>query len=165
MTTDEDGRSLLVTEPAHTSPLSLLLGFSAMLPIAAGALLAWLPPPFGILAEAATLLWAGAILCFLAGVRRGVSFRTPGGPTPAQIATMLWLFVLGVGALATLPLGLARVLLLLGYVSLAVLDPLAARRGEAPLFFSRLRPVQMAIPIVSILVIVAHDLLRPGAAA
>ena len=65
--------------------------------------------------------------------RRGVSFRTPGGPTPAQIGTMLWLFVLGVGALATLPLGVARALLLLGYVSLAVLDPLAARRGAAVL--------------------------------
>ncbi len=160
--TSDDGRSFAVREPAHTPPLSLLLAFSAMLPIAAGALLAWLPFPFGPLAESGAVLWAGAILCFLAGLRRGVSFRTPGGPKVAQIATMLWLFVLGVGALATLTLGVARVLLLLGYVSLAVLDPLAARRGEAPLFFERLRPVQMAIPIVSVLVIMAHDLLRLG---
>ena len=160
--TDGDDRRITVTDAAHASPLSLLLGFSAMLPIAAGAALAWLPPPFGPLAEAGAVLWAGAVLCFLSGVRRGVSFRTPGGPTPVQIATMLWLFVLGVGALATLPLGAARVLLLLGYVSLAVLDPLAARRGEAPLFFVRLRPVQMAIPIVSVLAIVARDMARPG---
>ncbi len=159
----EDSRSFTVTEPGHSSPLSLLLAFSAMLPIAAGAVLAWLlPAPLGPLAEAGAVLWAGAVLCFLAGVRRGVSFRTPGGPRWAQIATMLWLFVLGVGALATLPLEVARVLLLLGYVSLAVLDPLAARRGEAPLFFERLRPVQMSIPIVSVLAIMAHDLLRSG---
>ncbi len=155
-------RSFLVTEPAHASPLSLLLGFSAMLPIAAGALLAWLPFPFGPLAETGAVLWGGAVLTFLAGVRRGVSFRMPGGPRVAQIATMLWLFLLGVGALATLPLEVARVLLLLAYVSLAVLDPLAARRGEAQLFFARLRPVQMAIPIVSVLTIMAHDLLRNG---
>lgn len=155
--THQHGRSFLVTEPAHASPLSLLLGFSAMLPIAAGALLAWLPFPFGSLAETGAVLWAGAVLCFLAGVRRGVSFRTPGGPRVTQIATMLWLFLLGVGALATLPLGVARVLLLVDYVSLAVLDPRAARRDEAPLFFAQLRPVQMAIPIVSVLVIMAHD--------
>lgn len=38
-------------------------------------------------------------------------------------------------------------LLLAGYVSLAVLDPWAARQGEAPPFFARLRPAQMAIPV------------------
>ena len=157
-----DGRSFVVTESAHASPLSLLLGFSAMLPIAAGAALAWLPVPFGGLAETGAVLWAGAVLTFLAGVRRGVSFRTPGDPRMAQIATMLWLFVLGVAALATVPLGVARVLLLIGYVSLAVLDPLAARRGEAPLFFARLRPVQMLIPIVSMLAILVRDLHRAG---
>ncbi len=161
--TSDEGRSFAVREPAHTPPLGLLLAFSAMLPIATGALLTWLlPAPLGPLAESGAVLWAGAILTFLAGVRRGVSFRTPGGPKVAQIATMLWLFLLGAGALATLPLGMARVLLLLGYVSLAVLDPLAARRGEAPLFFERLRPLQMAIPIVSLLAIVVHDLLRFG---
>ena len=155
----EAGRTLVVDDPARTSPLSLLLGFSAMLPIAAGAAMAWLRAPVGPLAETGAVLWGAAVLTFLAGVRRGVSFRTPGGPKVAQIATMLWLFVLGVGAMATLPLEVARVLLLIGYASLAVLDPLAARRGEAPLFFARLRPVQMAIPIVSILVILVRDLL------
>lgn len=158
---DQRSRTIAVTEPARTPGLSLFLGFAAMLPIAAGALASWLlPEPFGQLARDATILWSGAILCFLAGVRRGLSFRTPGGPTVAQIATMLWLFVLGLAALATLPLALTPLLLLLvGYASLAVLDPLAARRQEAPLFFERLRPVQMLIPILSLVALLTRTLL------
>jgi hypothetical protein len=113
----------------------------------------------------ATILWGCAILTFLAGVRRGVSFRTPGGATFAQIATMLWLFLIGLAALWAFVLGggqraagatfASLALLLVGYVSLGVLDPLAARRGEAPLFFARLRPVQMLIPLASLAALLA----------
>ena len=71
------------------------------------------------------------------GVRRGVSFRTPAGPRFAQIATMLWLFMLGLTALAALPGPalpgiITPILLIIGYLSVAILDPIAARRGEAP---------------------------------
>ncbi len=164
MSGTEPALELKVTEPRHTPPLSLLLGFSAMLPIAAGALAAWLlHGPAAALAEDGAVVWAGAVLCFLAGVRRGLSFRTPGGPTIPQIATMLWLFLLGVAALASVSLRIAPpVLLLIGYLSLAVLDPLAARRGEAPLFFAKLRPVQMLIPITAIAAILVRDLVRTG---
>jgi hypothetical protein len=141
-----------IVEPAQTPLLSLVLGFGAMMPIAVGTIAAWLlPAPFAALACEATILWAGAILTFLSGVRRGVSFRTVGGPTMAQILTVLWLFGLGLlalGALLLLANRTALLLLLAGYASMAVLDPLAARRGEAPLFFARLRPVQMLIPIL-----------------
>ncbi len=36
----------------------------------------------------------------------------------------------------------------MGYLSLQVLDPIAARKLEAPLYFARLRPAQMAVPVV-----------------
>ena len=150
-----------LTESRQPPPLSLFLGFAAMVPFAAGAVCSWLAagPWRGGLMDA-TILWGCAILTFLAGVRRGVSFRTPGGATFAQIATMLWLFLIGMAALWMFVLGGAQqamgatiaalALLLVGYVSLAVVDPLAARRGEAPLFFARLRPVQMLIPVASL---------------
>lgn len=163
MSVSDQPRRLEVVEPAHTPPLSLLLAFSAMIPLVAGAVCAWvLRDPFGGLAEDAAVLWGGAILTFLAGVRRGLSFRTEGGPRVAQIATMLWLFLLGVGALATLSQRVSPLLLLVGYMSLAILDPLAARRGEAPLFFERLRPVQMLIPIVAVVAIIVLDGVRAG---
>ena len=164
MSSTEPALEMKITEPSHTPPLSLLLGVSAMLPIVAGALAAWvLPGPAGGLAEDAAVLWAGAILVFLSGVRRGLSFRTPGGATIAQITTMLWLFLLGVASLATLSLRISPVLLLVGYLSLAILDPLAARRGEVPLFFARLRPLQMLLPILSVLAILLRDLTRAQA--
>ena len=101
-----------------------------------------------------TLLWGAAILTFLAGARRGVSFRQPGGPTLSQLLTMLWVFCLGFGAIVATVWAYtltATALEIVGYLSLAVLDPIAARNGEAPLFFASLRPIQMTIPIVALL--------------
>ena len=93
--------------------------------------------------------WGAAILAFLAGVRRGLSFRTPGGERPAQIMTVIYLYLLAIGALLV-PLPMALALLVMGFVSLGILDPGAARRQEAPLFFARLRPLQMAVPVCSL---------------
>ena len=131
---------------------SLVLGYGAMVPFvaAAGAV---------VVGEGTTralgfmvmVLWGSALLLFLAGVRRGLSFRTPGGPTRAQIAMTLWLFLLGLAA-PMLPVGPALLILTAGFLSLAVMDPAAARRGEVPPFFARLRPPQMAIPIGCLLV-------------
>jgi hypothetical protein len=64
---------------------------------------------------------------------------------------MLWLFGLGLAAILLMPGTLAVACLIVGYLSVAVLDPIAARRSEAPLFFARLRPAQMAIPVLSLL--------------
>jgi len=136
--------------PARIPLLSLILGYCAMLPFAIGALAAWLLAGAAAPATDLVVLWGGAILAFLAGVRRGLSFRTDGGPTAAQIGMTLWLFILGLSALALPSRTVALVLLLAGYASLMPLDPWAARRGEVPLFFEHLRPVQMTIPVFSL---------------
>ena len=142
-----------------------------MVPFALGAVCSWVAAgPWRVAIMDATILWGCAILTFLAGVRRGVSFRTPGGVTFAQIGTMLWLFLIGLAALWVFVLGggqravgatlASLALLLVGYVSLAILDPLAARSGEAPLFFARLRPIQMLTPVASLAALVVLRALR-----
>ncbi|MCJ2034825.1 DUF3429 domain-containing protein [Methylobacterium sp. J-068] len=150
-----DSRTLRVTEPRAVPWLSIVFGYGPMLPFLAGAAVAWLRPGDALaeVASALTILWGCAILLFLSGVRRGVSFRTEGGATLAQIATMLGLFGLGFTALvfATLDQAVAAlILLILGFAGITVLDPIAARRGEAPLFFARLRPAQIPLAILGL---------------
>ena len=146
-----DAISFEITEPRETPWLGLFFGYVAMVPFVLGLLTFWLASePWRGAALAITLFWGCAILTFLSGVRRGLSFRTPGGETAAQIVTMLGLFCLGFAAIVSTALALptvAAILLLVGYLGLEVLDPIAARRLEAPLYFARLRPAQMAIPI------------------
>ena len=149
--TDRTSATFTLTEPAETPWLGVFFGYIAMVPFVIGVLGFWLASePWRGAALAITLFWGCAILTFLSGVRRGVSFRTPGGVTAAQIVTMLWLFGLGFAAIVltavALPLA-AAALLLIGYLSLEILDPIAARKLEAPLYFARLRPAQMAIPV------------------
>ena len=154
MREDAAGRTITAYEPRETPWLSVVLGFGPMLPFVAGAAGAWLlRGDIGELALTLTVLWGCAILLFLSGVRRGVSFRTEGGPTILQIATMLALFCLGFAALLASTFGWtssALALLIAGYGLIAVLDPIAAGRGEAPLFFARLRPFQIPIAILSL---------------
>ncbi|KQT58621.1 hypothetical protein ASG52_21030 [Methylobacterium sp. Leaf456] len=128
-----------------------------------GSALAWLLPPkasgavFGL-----TLLWGCAILLFLSGVRRSVSVRTEGGARATQIVTMLGPFLLGFAALVAFAPGsvvTALILLMLGFTAIAVLDPIAARRGEAPLFFERLRPFQMPLAVLGLGPLLTHRLL------
>ncbi len=129
--------------------LSIVLGFLPMLPFAiAAGLICVAQGVHIILLATATLWWGGSILCFLAGVRRGLSFRTPGGARLSEIISMLWLFVLGATALAFPVTVIGLMVLFAGYVSIAILDTLAARHQEAPPFFAKLRPLQMAIPIL-----------------
>ena len=141
-----------LTEPAETPWLGVFFGTVAMVPFVVGTLVfALAGEPWRGAALAVTLFWGCAILTFLSGVRRGVSFRTPGGVTAAQIVTMLWLFCLGFAAIVLTAVALpvwAAALLLLGYLSLEIFDPIAARKLEAPLYFARLRPAQMAIPVL-----------------
>jgi hypothetical protein len=151
-----DHATFTLTEPAETPWLGLFFAYIAMVPLVIGTLVfAITSEPWRGASLAITLFWGCAILTFLSGVRRGVSFRTPGGETAAQIVTMLWLFCLGFVALVLTALALpvwAAALLTIGYLSLAILDPIAARKLEAPLYFARLRPVQMAIPVLCFLV-------------
>lgn len=131
-------------------PLSLLLGYGPMALFPLLALVAWLAPPFtALLATQAAQAWGGVLLVFLAGVRRGLSFFTDGGPRPIQIVTMFWLFLLGLAALVA-PAFVAFPLLLIGFGSIALLDPRAAQRGEAPEFFAKLRPPQMLVTLIGL---------------
>ena len=149
-------RRRAILEARATPRMSLAFGFGAMAPLALAALaaVAFDGPVAGAAVELAAL-WGGALLVFLAGVRRGLSFRTPDGPKATEIAAMLWLFALGVGALAVPDAIIASALLLVGFASLVAIDPIAAWRGEAPPFFARLRPVQMSIPTASFAAILA----------
>jgi hypothetical protein len=45
--------------------------------------------------------------------------------------------------------------LLAGHATLMLLDPVAARRGEAPLYFARLRPPQMGLAVASLAFVLA----------
>ena len=130
---------------------SFILAYAAMVPLLAGTVAAWwLGGSAGSTAVALCIVWGGAVLCFLAGVRRGLSFRQDGGPTLAQIATMLWLFVLGAAALIS-PWPVADLVLeFLGYATMALFDPASARRNEVPQYFARLRPIQMMLPLACI---------------
>lgn len=133
------------TRATRIPPLSLVLGFGPVALIVLLALLAFALPLRGQwIAVALAQLWAASILVFLAGVRRGLSFFTDGGPRPAQIVTSLWLFVWGIAGLA-LPAPFAFPALIVGYGTIALTDPSAARRGEVPAYFARLRPPQMAL--------------------
>jgi hypothetical protein len=144
--------------------LSLLFGYGPMLPIVAAAIAGWTLPRTGWPIACLGLVWAAAILLFLAGVRRGLAFRTPGGERIGEMATMIWLFLLGLAALVAIPLwGAASAgLLAIGYASVAILDPIAALREEAPAHFARLRPPQMALGLCGILALMALFIAPPG---
>ena len=150
-----DGRTLHVTEPRRVPWLSIVFGYGPMLPFLAGAAAAWgwRGEAWGDAALTLTLLWGCAILLFLSGVRRGLSFRTEGGARLTQVATMIGLFSLGFAALVLAVTDwtvAALSLLLLGFAAIAILDPIAARRGEAPLYFARLRPVQIPLALLGL---------------
>jgi hypothetical protein len=148
-------RHIEIVESDAIPALDILFAFGPMIPFAAGAVAAWsLSGSWSALAVQATAMWGAAILLFLSGVRRGLSFRTEGGPTFAQMATMMALFMLGLGALACVwceAIRSALVVLLAGYALIFILDPIAAHRGEAPLYFARLRRLQIPIALISLI--------------
>ncbi|MBX9933826.1 MAG: DUF3429 domain-containing protein [Methylobacterium sp.] len=150
----DDARTITVTERPEVPALALVFGFGPMVPLVVGAAAAWWwRGETGEAILALTVLWGCAILLFLSGVRRGLSFRTEGGETLAQIATMLALFGLGFLAFVAVFVGrssAALILLMIGFTGIALFDPPAARRGEAPLFMARLRPLQMPIAVLSL---------------
>ena len=159
MANDERARTIIVEERPEIPLDGLVLGYGPMLPFPAAVAAALLASPtLADLALVFATLWGAAILMFLGGVRRGLSFRTPGGPRLTQIAMTLWLFLAGLGALLAPPVP-ALALLTAGYASLVALDPVAARREEAPLYFARLRPPQMAIAAASLAALLAIALL------
>jgi hypothetical protein len=138
--------SFRIDESAETPLLGLVFGWAAMLPFVPGAVAVWLWRDSGA-AVGLTIVWGGAVLAFLAGVRRGLSFRMPGGEDAGQIVTMLGPFLLAFAALVSPWPVASLIFLLIGYAGIALLDPIAARRRRAPLFFASFRPLQMLVPV------------------
>ncbi len=79
--TEPSARTFEIAERPEVPWLSVVLGYGPMLPFVGGAVLAWVTRG-AIRAEFVllTILYTASILLFLAGVRRGLSFRTAGGP-------------------------------------------------------------------------------------
>ncbi|WP_339112606.1 DUF3429 domain-containing protein [Thioclava sp. GXIMD2076] len=141
-------RSFTIRETAGIPFDGEVFGWLPVMPMALGMLgMFFLPGAWQGVCAAATAVWGSAILLFLAGVRRGLSFRTPGGVRAVQLLTMLVYFLWGLASLLA-PLSVSLWMLCLGYAAIALIDPIAARRGEAPLYFARLRPVQMGAAAV-----------------
>ena len=123
--------------------VDLGLGWSAVVPV---ALLAWAATAFPqgdgpAWVRTLAAIWSGALLAFFSGVRRGLSFSEASGARPAEIVTLLTLFVAGVLTLLfrSPALGAAGIALTAG------VDALAARRREAPVYFGLFRPVQLGL--------------------
>lgn len=154
---EHDTATHVVDEHKSVPVMSLVLGYGAAVPFWLGALAAWLRDgPVAAAAVYAVILWGGLILAFLSGVRRGLSFRTEGGPRPAQLVVSMALFGAALAAFLLPWTWAALALMIVAYGSLAVIDPWAAKRGEAPLFFVRLRPVQMPLIVVALAVCLAR---------
>ena len=166
MLDDASGRTISTHEPRQIPWLDFVFGFGPMLPIAVGTAVAWWlnGRALDYLVALFTLLYAASILLFLAGVRRGVSFRTEKGPQLSQLVTMLILYGLGLGSLLTAVVGKAipsLAMLIVGFGAVMVLDPIAARAGEVPLAHARLRPLQMPVAIVSLAVLLWLKITAP----
>ncbi|MCQ8279566.1 DUF3429 domain-containing protein [Acetobacteraceae bacterium KSS8] len=150
---------LRVEEPRWPPLLGILLAHAAMVPILLGAIaFALVTVEMRPLVLGATITWGASVVLFLSGVRRGLSFRTPGGATVAQVSTSMALFGLGLLAFCGLWLPTpvpSLLLLLLAFAGMGVLDPIAARRGETPLYFAGLRPLQMALPSAALIGLIA----------
>lgn len=135
--------------------VDLALGSAAIAPIVIAGLAVWImPQTAGVQLAILAVMWSGALLAFFAGVRRGLSFSELNGARWSELTSMLWLFALGVLTLIfESPLFGA-----IGFASLAVLDSLAARRLQAPVYFRRFRPVQMAIATAGLALILAREI-------
>lgn len=142
---------------------SQVLGFGAMVPLAAAAGLAGMAPTArtGPVPRAA-IVWAGTVLAFLGGVRRGLSFRNPGGPTARQMGGMARLFGLALAGLLSPSRPVSCLVLAAGFADVAMDDPRMAEAGEAPPFFAELRPPQMAVAVCSLLLLAAMTRRRAG---
>ena len=98
-----------------------------------------------------TTAYAAAMLTFMAGVRRGLSFRSERFPTLPKLATTFLYFGLALAALAGVVLDhlqVAASALTIGFAAAMIADPIAATGGDAPFFFRRLRPPQMIVAII-----------------
>ena len=120
----------------------LLLGTVAVVPLVALAALAWTTSAvFEAVLRTLAVVWAGSLLAFFAGVRRGLTFSEAGGGRPTELLSMLGFFFVGIASLVLL----SPVLAAAGLAAVGGFDAWAGRRREAPPDFSVFRPPQMAL--------------------
>jgi hypothetical protein len=154
-----DGRALGAAKRGE----GLLLGSAAVAPLALAAGAVWLTPP--MIAEQlsiAAIGWSGALLAFLAGVRRGLTFSEAGGAAWREIATMLFVFAPGVATLWRHAGAAAIGLAMLGFIAVIAFDVRAARRLQAPPYFRLFRPLQMAAALAALAVLLAKEAVGAG---
>jgi 4-amino-4-deoxy-L-arabinose transferase-like glycosyltransferase len=145
-----------VDKPRDIPLPGLILGSLAVVPPLAGAVAAWAFDANWIVHV--TIMWGAALLAFFGGVRRGLSFQLPDRAKLTDLSVMLWLFFLALAALISPWSLLSSIALIVGFISVGVVDPKAAERGRAPPFFSRFRPAQMVFPILGYAAITVHTI-------
>jgi hypothetical protein len=130
----------------------LILGYGPMLPLVAAGCGTWLlPHPWPALAIRLALIWGALILAFIGGVRRGFGFARDSASKPREIAAaVVYVAVAGV-SLAIPRADVALPTLAAGYALAALADRRAAIRGDAPLYFARLRVPQLLIGCAGLL--------------
>lgn len=144
----QQSRPIYLIETASVPRDGLLLGWAATVPFFVFAIALWLADAsLAKTIAAVAQLWGGAIMLFFSGVRRGLSFRTEGGPHWQQLVVFGLLFFGGLAVL-TVPPKTALFIVAVALAALAIEDTRAAHRGEVPLYFSRLRPPQMSVAAV-----------------
>ena len=130
---------------------SIVFGYGPMLPLVAAGLGTWLlAEPWPLLAVQLAITWAAVILAFIAGVRRGFGFGQDRASTAVELATAAAYITLAFLALVVPRPSVALALLIVGYVLAGVLDSRAARAGNAPLHFARLRGPQLLLGSVGL---------------
>ncbi|WP_164857349.1 DUF3429 domain-containing protein [Sphingomonas crocodyli] len=145
-------------DPLKVPALSLFLGFGPMLPIVGAGIVAIMSTdPIDAVAIVGGTGWASAILLFVAGVRRGYGFAVRATPRLVTLAVTLGIFLAGLLAMPIFLLApvIGVAILIAGFLAVAIADPVAARRGEAPRHFARLRPLQMALGLTGLLLLEA----------
>jgi len=130
--------------------LDLCLGIAATLPIFAAAAAVWFQP-VGAAGWVRTLavIWSSSLLTFFAGVRRGLTFSEAGGGRAFELATMLFVFVIGVLSLVLVSPALSAT----GLAAVAVFDALSGARLEAPRYFRVFRPIQLGACVIALALI------------
>ena len=160
-TVPRSGGVLGVQESAERHLLDRVLGWGAIAPLVACAGVAWVTyGSIRAVAMSLAIIWGGAILVFLAGVRRGLGFRAPDGVSSRQTVFILWTFALAFGSMIALQPLTSLGLLILGYAGMALSARGAALREEVPVFFAGFRPAQMSVAMLSLCVVAARLMWR-----
>lgn len=129
---------------SYIPPDAKLLGFGPMLPLLMAGVAVWfLPGGWPVLAIQLAIIWAALLLAFIGGVRRGFGFAAPPASRTAEVASAAAYLTIALLALLVPRASIALALLAAGFALAALLDRRAARSGNAPAWFARLRPPQL----------------------